>query len=110
MSRQAWAIVEKVVQVDKVLCYEQTLQCRVREVHAEVSFYCLAGKRAMQYSKKSLAGHNERRRLLEPIFGQALNDALAKKSSLGSAQDDILDAFVALWTAERIVLGLAQSI
>lgn len=64
----------------------------------------------MQHSKKHRAGRDERRKLLEPIFGQALHDALAKPSNLGSAEDDILDAFVALWTAERIVSGVARSI
>jgi hypothetical protein len=37
-----------------------------------------------------------------------LQAALAEHSKLDSAEDDILDAFVALWTAERIALGTSN--
>jgi predicted RNase H-like nuclease len=37
-------------------------------------------------------------------------DALVERAKLGCNADDIVDAFVALWTAERIGCGAAISI
>jgi predicted RNase H-like nuclease len=110
MSLQSWAIVPKIREVDEVLREDVTLQSKVREVHPEVSFYFLAGKQPMKHSKKRRAGKEERRSVLEPVFGHWLAAALAERKSLGSAQDDILDAFVALWTAERVALGTFHTI
>ncbi|MEY3150584.1 MAG: hypothetical protein RLY92_811, partial [Chloroflexota bacterium] len=35
-------------------------------------------------------------------FAPWLAQVLAERRALGSAEDDVLDAFAALWTAERI--------
>jgi predicted RNase H-like nuclease len=110
LSLQTWAIIRKIQDVDTVLRQDRELQTRVREIHPEVSFYVLAGERPLQYSKKRKAGREERRRLLEPVFGRWLHSALAERDRLASAEDDVLDAFVALWTAERIALGVSQTI
>lgn len=110
MSLQAWAIVPKIRAVDELLRQDSELCGRVHEVHPEVSFYFLAGKRPLQHGKKRKIGREERRKLLEPIFGQWLQAALTERSKLGSTEDDILDAFVALWTAERIASGVSQTI
>ena len=65
----------------------------------------------MKHNKKRRDGKDERRRILEPIFGNKyLHDALYHKEKLASSEDDILDAFAALWTAERIALGKSFSI
>jgi predicted RNase H-like nuclease len=109
MSQQAWAIVRRVHEVDEILRQDPELCTRVREVHPEVSF-CLRADHPLRHSKKSREGREERRELLEPVFGQWLRDALAERSQLASTEDDVLDAFVALWTAERIVTGASQTI
>ena len=64
----------------------------------------------MKFSKKKRDGRDERHDLLAPLFSHWLEEALADRRSLSSAEDDILDAFVALWTAERIALGKAETI
>ena len=110
MSLQAWAIVPKIREVDELLCHDPELSARVREVHPEVSFYFLAGGQALQHSKKKRAGREERRKLLEPLFGAWLLEAVSERARLASAEDDVLDAFVALWTAERIATGAAITI
>jgi len=110
LSLQAWAIVPKIQEVDALLCQDSELRARVREVHPEVSFYFLAGKRPLQHGKKSRIGREERRKLLEPVFGQWLQAALTERGRLASTEDDVLDAFVALWTAERIASGVSQTI
>jgi predicted RNase H-like nuclease len=107
MPIQAWSIVAKIVEVDRVLRGMPEVQPRVREVHPEVCFYYLAGGRPMQHKKKSDQGRSERLELLTPIFGANLADALEGRRELGCATDDILDAFVALWTARRAWAGTA---
>lgn len=110
ISRQTWGILAKIREVDAQLCEDVTLQSIVYEVHPEVSFYFLAGQRPLRHSKKTGPGFKERVDLLEPIFGPKVHLALEERRSLKSAQDDILDAFAALWTAERIATGTAISV
>ena len=105
MSRQAWAIVPKVRDIDELLRQDSELRARVREVHPEVSFYFLNNERPLPHGKKCKIGREERRKLLEPKFGQCLQAALKERRNLASTEDDVLDAFVALWTAERILYG-----
>ena len=110
LSKQAWNIFPKIRQVDELLRQNPTLQTRVREVHPEVCFYELAGRNPMRHNKKTLAGIEERRQLLAPVFGSCLDAALAQRKALASGTDDVLDAFAALWTAERIALGQAYTL
>jgi predicted RNase H-like nuclease len=110
LSRQAWLIVPKIRDVDRALRQDPGLWARVHEVHPEVSFYFLAGGRSLSYGKKRKIGREERRALLAPIFEPFLSAALADRKSLASAEDDVLDAFAALWTAERIAKGMSRTI
>jgi len=64
----------------------------------------------MAHSKKTPAGSQERRELLASHFGDAVEKALADRRRLGCGQDDLLDAFAALWTARRIVGGKAVTL
>ena len=102
ITKQAWSIVPNVRTVDAALRANGALAERVYEVHAELSYMQLAGGRAMKESKASAAGLSARRRLLAKHFAPWLAQALAERRALGSAEDDVLDAFAALWTAERI--------
>jgi predicted RNase H-like nuclease len=110
VANQAWGILPKIIEIAARLRQDSQLNKRLHEVHPEICFYFLAGQRVLQYNKKNPLGHAERYRLLEPFFGQRLADALAERHMLGSARDDVLDAFAALWTAERIFLGMSQTI
>ncbi len=104
---QAWAIIPKIREVDETLRGEADLRARVREVHPEICFYFMAGRRPMQFSKRRRAGRDERLALLVAEFGDVVDSALGDRRSLGCAADDLLDAFAALWTARRIAKGTA---
>ena len=104
---QAWAIIPKIREIDEILRGEAYLRARVREVHPEICFYFMAGRRPMQFAKKKREGRDERRSLLVAEFGTVVDDALGDRRSLGCAADDLLDAFAALWTARRISKGTA---
>lgn len=105
LSRQAYAILPKIREVDVALRESPDLANRFREVHPEVSFYFLNGQRAMEHSKRSQAGRAERIRVLQPYFGQVVEGLRARLPRAVVATDDILDALVALWTAERVASG-----
>lgn len=110
VSIQAWGIICKVVEIDDALQTHPEWKGCVREVHPEVSFYHLNGNRPLTWPKKRAEGRRERLALLQPSFGDAVNNALEKRRQLGCAADDIIDAFVALWTARRIAGGTAARI
>jgi len=118
ISKQCWAIVPKVAQVDRLLQRHRHLRGRVYEVHPEVSFAawnvgdrqsCLsegqAGLPALHLaSKHSKEGLAARRALAEAHFG-----TLPATPRYASG-NDALDALAALWTAERILAGRAREL
>jgi predicted RNase H-like nuclease len=110
ISKQTYAILPKIRETDELMRNGIGPLTQVREVHPEVSFTFLAGGNPMQYSKRKPEGKRERRALLEPLYGPWLAGALSERKLLGCAEDDIVDAFVALWTAERIAQGKAQTL
>jgi predicted RNase H-like nuclease len=107
MSRQAWAILRKVDQVDRFLSLNRDWQTRIREVHPELSFHCWNFGTSMAHRKKSAEGFAERERLVRANFGKTclqLGDTLPAGQF---GRDDLMDAFAALWTAERVIRGTA---
>lgn len=110
ISKQAWAIVSKIKQVDDLLRKHEVARRRLREVHPEVCFREMNKGTPMSHAKKRSAGRCERRALLEAIFGPedlavALDPKVIPRKE--AARDDILDAFAALWTARRLHAGAA---
>ena len=99
ISRQAYALQKKILEVDNWI---STASCAVYEVHPELSFAHLAGT-PVTASKKTWAGAHERQRLLEGA-GIALEGDLGIPG-LRSGRDDVLDAAIAAWTAQRITAG-----
>jgi predicted RNase H-like nuclease len=101
LSRQAWALAPKILDVDR---------CRAEigeilfEIHPEVSFRALAGK-SLTAGKRTWAGYVERRSLLEG--GGIVIPADIGPAGRGAAVDDVLDAAVAAWSARRIADGIA---
>lgn len=79
----------------------------VREVHPEVCFWAWNNKRPMANRKKSSAGKAEREALVLPHYGSAYSTAQTTLPRGQYGNDDLLDAFSALWSAERFVQGKA---
>lgn len=106
LSQQAWGICPKIKQVDDAM----TPGCQkwVFEVHPEVSFWALAGRRSIAHGKKTKVGVNERLDLLRPVFPDLERHLQNRPPNLG--KDDLLDAAVAAWTALRIYRSEAQRV
>ncbi|MGH7289525.1 MAG: DUF429 domain-containing protein, partial [Myxococcota bacterium] len=105
ISQQTWAIVSKIREIDEALRRELARAAWVREVHPEVSFGAWRGS-PMAHAKKKPAGRSERLALVSRHFGDsAFLEVRRRHLKRDVADDDILDAFAALWTAERILRG-----
>ncbi len=102
LSRQAWALVPRIVEAAEAADADP----RLHEVHPEVSFCELAGE-PLAWSKKSWNGLLLRRRLLADV-GIVLPDAIPAVG--GVVADDVVDAAVVAWTARRIVTGEARTL
>ena len=112
LSKQAWNIVAKIREVDTLLRSNRTLQHVLHECHPELCFWALNGKRAMQYSKKTAEGQQERLHVLQQylagghaLFEQACHDFLRREV----ARDDIIDAMVCAVTA-RLCYGAYRTL
>jgi predicted RNase H-like nuclease len=106
LSQQAWGIAKKVKQVDDVITPQS--QKWVFEVHPEVCFWALAGKRPMPHRKKTHAGVGERLELLRSVFPDIERPLQNRPRGVG--KDDLLDTAVAGWTALRILKHEARRV
>src|SRR5487761_2412865 len=104
ISQQSYALAPKILEVEHWL---PSAPCPVWEVHPELSFAELQGS-VMTSSKKSWAGMLKRRDALLRV-GIGLDHVMGDASER-AATDDMLDAAVAAWSAQRIFEGHARSI
>jgi predicted RNase H-like nuclease len=94
-TRQGLNIAEKIAEVDHAMT--RSIQERVFEVHPELSFAELNGGLAVLSNKRRRTGRDERWALLEQV-----GEARPKRPRAGEAEDDLLDACAAAWSARRI--------
>jgi len=111
LSLQTWGIIPKIKEVDQLLRNDKTARARIREIHPEVCFWALNGKRPMEYSKKEKdqKGIQERKSVLISVYpdSEAIFECAERKYPRKEvARDDILDALVAAVTAYKGRQGL----
>ncbi len=108
LSKQSWAIYPKIRELDDLLQQRADLRDRVYEVHPEVTFTAWKGAPIVE-PKKKRPGFSARHDLVSRHFGShAYETVRTRYPRKDVADDDILDAFAALWTAERILRGDAK--
>ena len=111
LSKQAWEIISKIREVDWVVRTRPDLQERIREVHPEVCFTAWNRNVPIPDPKKSRVGRETRAVLVAQHFGPlAFSIVRQRHMRTDVGDDDINDAFAALWTAERIIAGTARLI
>lgn len=105
LSRQTFGILPKIDEVDAAL--SSALQGVVREVHPELCFAEANSGTPMTHSKKTSTGRTERVALLRHLGFVAPLQLLGAKRPKGTKSDDLLDACIACWTADRVATGMA---
>lgn len=109
VSCQAWNLIPKIRAVDALLREDAAARRSIHEVHPELSFCAWNEGLPMRAPKKSRAGRTERLQLAEDWLGpHLLARARGEHRRQDLADDDILDAVAALWTAHRIAEGRAE--
>jgi len=101
LAKQCFGLFPKLREVDERMTPDR--QVVIREAHPELCFYELNGCRSIRDGKKTRQGLKQRRGLLSKagLLGTAaLSAALSFR---GVRVDDVLDAWVLSWTAERIL-------
>jgi predicted RNase H-like nuclease len=108
MSKQTFAILPKIEEVDAVMRADLARQEWIVEVHPEVCFLVLAKELGDAVPatglprKQRTAGRQKRLALLQRVFSDVDEHVAAAtwpRSDVGA--DDVLDAYAALWTAGR---------
>jgi len=102
LTLQTLNLLPRIEDVDGVMTPE--LQSRVFEVHPELSFAAMAGGSPVLTPKRTAAGANERRSLLQRA------GACIPERPTGAAVDDLLDASALTWSARRVADGTASHV
>lgn len=106
ISQQCFAILKKIDDVDREIV--PALQSRIYEVHPEFSFARANGGVPMRERKTLRGGRAERLEVLERVGFAAPLESLGRWSRRQVRPDDLADACIAAWTAERIHRGVAD--
>jgi len=113
VSRQGFGIFPKIREIDALLRARPELTATIFEVHPELAFWALNGRRALDQPKKVKGvpyepGMRLRRALLERsgLLSEAL---IAAPPPRGAAADDLLDALAGLTVALDLATGGGQS-
>ena len=107
ISRQAWGIAAKIKEVDEAMT--PGVQNWTFEVHPEISFWAMNGRKPLRHGKKSPEGRAERLALLRECFPN-IDRHIVPPRHRGVGIDDVLDAAAAAWTALRHTQGLAEHV
>jgi predicted RNase H-like nuclease len=107
-SIQGWNIFRYVREVDGLLRERPDLRSRVHEIHPEIAFHALNGRRPLGLPKKG-PRRDEGLALRRTLLAAAgLPAALIAARTPGIPADDHLDALAGLVTARDILLGRAE--
>jgi predicted RNase H-like nuclease len=107
LSKQTFAILPKIIEIDELLRMKPELLHVVHEVHPELCFSIMAGK-PMAHGKRSGPGKAERRGVLKAEFADDFSTIEVGGREQRLPIVDIIDATVACWSASRIARGEAR--
>lgn len=98
----SWGIMPKICEVDAFLQINEEARKGIMEIHPEVCFWGLAGKKPMKENKKKWDGMEERMGVLFPFLPEVKDLMLYGMTRLKGKvlADDILDSLAALVTID----------
>ena len=101
-TKQSLGILPKIEDGDATIMPH--LQARVFEVHPELAFWAMNQEQWLANSKHDVFGRKQRVELLKS------NGVVVPARPPGVAEDDLLDACAARWTAQRILADVAVTL
>ena len=111
VGAQAFGLYPRIHEIDEIIRGNKEAREFIYEVHPELCFMTWNKGEPIQESKKSHEGMSIRLGLVKSHFGgEAVHAVRQRHLPSQVADDDIYDAFAALWTAERINVGVAEVI
>ena len=108
LTKQTFAILPKIREVDELLQRRRELREVVHEVHPEVCFSELVGNPTTHHKATTLGREERQRALTQPFPELHLIEKAGRDQGLPI--EDILDATVACWSALRLVGGTGRSL
>jgi predicted RNase H-like nuclease len=109
LSLQAFHLLPRIRDVERLLRERPELRGRVREGHPEVAFALWAGA-PIAAPKRSADGRALRAAGVDAVWPDARERARRRLRGVGRyGPDDLLDAFALLWTARRWAAGRART-
>ncbi len=108
ISRQAYYIRSKILQVDLLLQKDTGAHHIIRESHPEICFWALAGGKPRDHQKKTKEGLADRLDILKQHFPSSsaiYKAALDRYRRKDVANDDILDALALVVSASKLTDG-----
>jgi len=106
LQLQTFHLLKKIGEIDAVLQRDEAPP-GIFEVHPELAFWAMNGESATRLNKRSAAGREERRVILSRSLPPVL---LELPTPRGCAEDDLLDALAAIWSAARLATGNADRV
>jgi predicted RNase H-like nuclease len=104
LTRQTWAIIPRIREVDQFLRTE-TRRAKIHEMHPEVCFWALNIRQPMNFTKRSTEGFEDRLAVLARYYlnSRAMVEmAMRQHRRAEVARDDIVDALVGAVTARNV--------
>jgi len=109
LSLQAFHLLPRIRDVDRLMRARPALRPRVREGHPEVAFALWAGA-PIRAPKRSADGRARRAARVDAAWPDARERARRDLRGAGRyAPDDLLDAFALLWSARRWAAGRVRT-
>jgi predicted RNase H-like nuclease len=111
-SKQAFWIFPRIQEVDVALQADQELAGRVFEIHPEVSFRMMHGAPLHEPKKKDGRCHADGMNLRKDLLRAQgfASDLVDQTLPRGAGLDDLLDACAVVWSAARILSGVALAL
>ena len=111
ISKQSWNLFPKIKEAQKFL--ENNLICQVGifEIHPELSFMAMNDMNLIEASKKTEIGKKIRIKLIQKFFPSFSFESVRDQYKKYQVHDDdILDSISIVWSTQRIVDNIAQSV
>ena len=111
ISKQSWNLFPKIKEAQKFVENNLISKLEVFEIHPELSFMAMNDMNLIEASKKTEIGKKIRIKLIQKFFPSFSFESVRDQYKKYQVHDDdILDSISIVWSTQRIVDNIAQSV